>query len=193
MTASAVGFYGDSGERVLTEESPRGAGFFADVCAAWEEATIPAREVGVRTVQARIGVVITPRGGALGKQLVPFKAGAGAVLGSGRQWTPWIAVGDLVGALYHCVMNETVSGPVNCLAPKPVTNRQFAKSLGRVLSRPAFIWLPRPLLRLMFGGVADEALLASMNATPKKLLDTGFTFDHSDIDGALRFLLGKNV
>ena len=190
VSASAIGFYGDRGDEVLTEQSPRGAGFFPDVCQAWEEAATPAREASVRTTHARIGVVLSPKGGALGKQLLAFKAGAGAVLGSGSQMVSWITIGDLVGALHHCLMNEAISGPVNCAAPRPVTNQEFTKALGRVLRRPAFFWLPRPLLRSMFGEVADQALLASMNVTPKKLLDTGFAFDHSDLEPALRFLLG---
>jgi uncharacterized protein (TIGR01777 family) len=190
VCASAIGFYGNCGDETVTEESPRGSGFFPDVCQAWEEATAPAREANVRTTNLRIGVVLTPKGAALGKQLLAFKAGAGAVLGSGRQWVPWIAIGDMIGAIHHCLMNDAVSGPVNCVAPNPVTNREFTKSLGRVLRRPAFFWLPRPLLRLMFGELADEGLLASLRVIPKKLLDSGFTFDHSELVPALRFLLG---
>jgi uncharacterized protein (TIGR01777 family) len=190
VCASAIGFYGNRGDETLTEESPRGSGFFPDVCQAWEEATTPAREANVRTTNLRIGVIITPKGAALGKQLLAFKAGAGAVLGSGRQWIPWITIGDMVGAIHHCLMSDAVSGPVNCVAPNPVTNREFTKSLGWVLRRPAFFWLPRPLLRLMFGELADEGLLASLRVIPKKLLDSGFTFDHSELIPALRFLLG---
>jgi uncharacterized protein (TIGR01777 family) len=190
VSASAIGFYGDRGDETLSEQSRRGEGFFPDVCEAWEEATAQAVAANVRTVQARIGVVLTPRGAALGKQLSAFKAGAGAVLGSGRQWLSWIAMGDLVGAIHHCVMDEAMSGPVNCTAPNPVTNREFTKSLGRVLSRPAFLWLPAPALRLAFGEMANDALLASMKVVPKKLLDNGFVFDHPDLIPALRFLLG---
>jgi uncharacterized protein len=190
VSASAIGFYGDRGDEVLNEESSPGSGFFPDVCKAWEEATVPARDAKVRTVHARIGVVLSPKGGALGKQLLAFKAGAGAVLGSGRQWVAWITIGDVVGAIHHCLMNETVSGPVNCLAPSPVTNREFTKSLGTVLRRPAFFWLPGSLLRLVFGQLADDGLLASLKVLPKKLLDTGFTFDHTELIPSLRFLLG---
>jgi uncharacterized protein (TIGR01777 family) len=190
VCASAIGFYGNRGDETLTEYSPRGAGFFPDVCQAWEEATAPARDANIRTTNVRIGVVLTPKGAALGKQLPAFKAGVGAVLGSGRQWVPWITIGDVIGALHHCLMNEAVSGPVNCVAPNPVTNREFTKSLGRALLRPAFFWLPRPLLRMMFGELADEGLLASLKVIPKKLLDSGFAFDHSELLPALRFLLG---
>ncbi|VTT97067.1 nucleoside-diphosphate sugar epimerase : Nucleoside-diphosphate sugar epimerase OS=Cystobacter violaceus Cb vi76 GN=Q664_13690 PE=4 SV=1: Polyketide_cyc: Epimerase: DUF1731 [Gemmataceae bacterium] len=191
ISASAVGFYGSRGDEVLTEASPSGEGFFPEICRVWEEATHPARDAGVRTANVRIGVVLSPRDGALGKQLPAFRAGAGAVLGPGTQWVPWITIGDLVGALHHCLMNETVSGPVNGCAPNPVTNREFTKALGAVLRRPAVLRLPRVALRLMFGGIADDALLASMRTLPEKLLDTGFAFDHSELPRALRFLLGR--
>lgn len=191
VCASAVGFYGNRGDEVLTEDSPAGTGFFPEVGKAWEEAAKPAEEAGVRTTHLRIGVVLTPRGGALGKQLPAFKAGGGAVLGSGKQWVPWITIGDLVGAIHHCLMHDGIGGPVNATAPEPVTNHTFTKSLGKVLRRPAFLWLPPFMLRVMFGGIADDALLASLRAVPKKLLDTGFTFDHSELVPALRFLLGR--
>ncbi len=191
VSASAVGFYGDRGDEILTEDSPRGQGFFPDICKLWEEATDPARDAGVRTTTLRIGVVLSPRGGALAKQLPAFRAGVGAVLGSGKQWVPWITVGDLVGVIHHSLMHETISGPVNASAPEPVTNRTFTKTLGRVLHRPAFFWLPRPVLRVMFGGITDDALLASMRTLPKKLLDTGFAFDQSELTSALRWLLGR--
>jgi NAD dependent epimerase/dehydratase family enzyme len=117
--------------------------------------------------------------------------GLGAVLGSGKQWVPWITVNDVVGAIHHCLTNDAISGPVNVVGPNPVTNREFTKTLGRVLRRPAFFWLPRLALRAMFGEIADEALLASIKAVPKKLLDTGFAFDHADLAAGLRFLLGR--
>ena len=191
VCASAVGFYGNRGDELLTEDSPAGTGFFPEVCKAWEDASDPARDAGVRTTNLRIGVVLTARGGALAKQLPAFKAGAGAVLGSGKQWVPWITNGDLVGAIHHCLMHDTISGPVNATAPEPVTNHTFTKSLGKVLRRPAFLWLPPFMLRVMFGGLADDGLLTSLRAVPKKLLDTGFTFDHIELVPALRFLLGR--
>ncbi len=193
VCASAVGFYGDRGDEVLTEASPPGTGFFPDTCRAWENATAPARDTGIRTANVRIGVVLTPRGAALGKQLFAFKAGVGAVLGSGRQWMPWITIGDVIGALHHSLMNDTVKGPVNVCAPNPVTNRTFTKTLGRVLRRPAFFWLPRFALRTLFGEIADAALLASMRAEPDKLLNTEFAFDHGELEPALRFVLGRTV
>lgn len=191
VCASAVGFYGDRGEEELTEESHGGSGFFTDVVKGWEGACDPARDAGVRTVNLRIGVALSPKSGALGKQLAAFKAGAGATLGSGKQWVPWITVNDVVGAAYHCLMTDELSGPVNAVGPNPVTNRTFAKALGRVLRRPAFMWLPRAALRVMFGQLADEALLASMKARPAKLAASGFTFDHAELESALRFLLGR--
>jgi len=191
VSTSAVGFYGDRGDEVLSEESSAGGGFLSDVCRAWEEAAAPAAAAGVRVVHPRLGVVLSPRGGALGAQLPAFRAGAGAVLGSGRQWVSWVTVHDVVGALHHCLMSDSLSGPVNVTAPNPVTNREFTKALGRVLNRPAAMWLPRVALRLMFGEFADAALLSSQRVLPRKLLDTGFTFDHAELEPALRFLLGR--
>jgi uncharacterized protein len=192
VCASAVGFYGDRGDEELTELSPIGSGFFPDVAREWEAACEPAREAGARVVNARIGVVLSPKGGALGKQLFPFKMGAGAVLGSGKQWVPWITIGDTVGALHHALMSDTLRGPVNVVSPRPATNRDFTKALGRALRRPAFLWLPRIALRVLFGEVADAALLASMRAVPAALSANGFTFDHAELEPALRFLLGRS-
>jgi len=193
VSASAVGVYGDRGDEILAEDAAPGDGFLADVCRQWEAATAPAAAAGVRVVHLRIGVVLTPKGGALGKQLPAFRAGAGAVLGSGRQWVPWVTVHDLVGAIHHVLMTDALEGPVNVAAPHAVPNRAFTKALGRVLGRPAFLWLPRVALKAMFGDIADAALLASMRATPAKLLASGFTFDHPDLEPALRFLLGRTV
>lgn len=191
VCASAVGFYGDRGEEELTEDSPAGTGFFPEVAKAWEAACAPARDAGIRVVNLRIGVVLSPKGGALGKQLLAFKAGGGAVLGGGTQFIPWITINDLVGAIHHVLMTETVSGPVNLVGPNPVTNRAFTKTLGRVLGRPAFLWLPRTALRVMFGEMADAALLASTKVRPAKLAMSGFAFDHPELEPALRFLLGR--
>ncbi|AMV23469.1 Epimerase family protein [Gemmata sp. SH-PL17] len=191
VCASAVGFYGNRGEEELTEGSPAGEGFFPQVAKVWEDACVPAQDAGVRTAYMRIGVAISPKSGALGKQLLPFKMGVGAVLGDGKQWVPWITVNDVVGAIYHTLMSDEIRGPVNTVGPNPVTNRTFTKTLGRVLSRPAFFWLPGVALRAVFGGVADDALLASMKARPAKLATNGFTFDHPDLEPALRFLLGR--
>ncbi|HSQ57530.1 MAG TPA: TIGR01777 family oxidoreductase [Gemmata sp.] len=191
LCASAVGYYGNRGDEFLTEDSPPGEGFFPDVCVKWEAATHPARDAGIRTANFRIGVVLSHHGGALGKQLFAFKLGLGAVLGSGEQWMPWITVADVVGAIHHCLVTEAIEGPVNLVGPNPATNREFTRTLGHVLHRPTYMWLPRLALRAMFGEIADEALLASMRAVPKKLLDTGFTFAHPDLAAGLRFLLGR--
>ncbi|MBX9622505.1 MAG: TIGR01777 family oxidoreductase [Gemmataceae bacterium] len=191
VSASAVGVYGDRGDEVLTEESEPGGGLLADVCREWEAAAEPAAAAGVRVVNVRFGVVLSPKGGALAKQLPAFRAGAGATLGSGRQWLSWVAVGDAVGAVHHTLMTDGLTGPVNVAAPNPVTNRAFTKTLGRVLGRPAVLWVPRPALRVLFGEVADAALLASQRAVPDALTASGFAFDHPELEGALRFVLGK--
>jgi uncharacterized protein (TIGR01777 family) len=190
VCASAVGFYGTRGDEELTEESSTGTGFFPNVVGAWEDACAPSRNVGVRTANLRIGVVLSSRGGALGAQLLPFKMGMGAVLGSGKQWLPWITVHDIVGAIHHCLMSD-IHGPVNLVSPNPVTNREFTKALGQVLHRPAFFWLPQTALRVMFGEIADEALVASLKARPAKLATSGFHFEHPDLESSLRFLLGR--
>jgi uncharacterized protein (TIGR01777 family) len=190
VSASAIGYYGDRGDEELTEESLPGTGFFRDVCEAWEAAASPAADAGVRVVHPRIGVVLTPKGAALGKQLAAFKAGGGAVLGRGTQWVAWVTVNDVVGALHHCLM-EDVSGPVNFTAPHPVTNRDFTKTLARVLRRPAVLRLPRAALHVLFGEIADAALLVSLRVLPRKLLDSGFAFDHTELEAGLRFLLGR--
>jgi hypothetical protein len=191
VCASAVGAYGSRGDEELSEDSPPGTGFFPEVAAAWEGACAPARDACVRTVNLRIGIVLSLRGGALAKQLPAFKAGAGAVLGSGRQWQPWITANDLVGVINHALYTDGLSGPVNAVAPNPVTNRDFTKTLGRVLRRPAFMWLPRSVMRAMFGEFADEGLLASLNVRPTRLTASGFTFDHAQLEPALRFLFGR--
>lgn len=191
LSASAVGIYGDRGDEILTEDSPAGPGFLADVCREWEAATAPAAAAEVRVVRLRIGVVMTPRGGALGKQLPAFRAGAGAVLGNGRQWVPWVTVHDTIGAIHHCLMTDALNGPVNVMSPHAVPNRAFTKTLGKVLARPAFLRLPRAALKAVFGDIADAALLASMRAAPTKLTESGFAFDHAELEPALRFLLGR--
>jgi hypothetical protein len=190
VSASAVGIYGDRGDEELDESSSTGSGFLADVCKVWEEATEPAGRAGVRVVHLRIGIVLSPKGAALGGQLPAFRAGAGAVLGNGNQWMPWITVNDLVGAIHHALVTESLTGPVNATAPHPVTNREFGRTLARVLRRPYLMTLPRAALRLMFGEFADAALLASMKASPRKLTASGFAFDHAGLEPALRFLLG---
>ena len=190
VSASAIGFYGSRGDEELDESSPPGTGFFADVCRAWEESADPARDAGLRVVHPRIGVVLTLKGGALAKQLPAFRAGGGAVIGDGRQWVPWVTLGDLVGILHHALMTNDLSGPVNAVGPNPVTNRDFGRELAKVLGRPYLLTIPPPALRLMFGEFADEGLLASLRVLPRRLRETGFAFDHPELAAALRFVLG---
>ncbi|MCS6806493.1 MAG: TIGR01777 family oxidoreductase [Blastocatellia bacterium] len=190
VCASAIGFYGDRGADVLTEASPAGSGFLADVCKEWEAATEPAAQAGIRVVNARIGIVFTPRGGALQKMLLPFKLGLGGVIGHGRQYWSWISIDDVIGAIHHLITNEQLSGPVNLVAPRAVTNAEFTKTLGRVLSRPTIFPMPAFAAQLAFGEMADALLLASARVEPARLLESGYQFRHPDLEGALRHLLG---
>lgn len=186
VSASAIGFYGDRGPHPVDENSPPGAGFLAETCVAWEAESRPAWEAGVRVVQVRIGVVISRRGGALVKMLTPFKLGLGGVLGDGRQYVSWIAMEDLVNIFHHCLANDGVHGAVNGTAPHAVTNREFTRTLGRLLGRPTMLPVPRLALRATVGGFADEALLASANVRPTRLEQSGFGFLYPQIEGALR-------
>jgi uncharacterized protein (TIGR01777 family) len=158
VCASAVGIYGDRGDEVLTESSGPGSGFLAETCIAWEAATAQAREAGIRVVPVRLGVVITPEGGALAKMLPAFRAGIGGRLGSGQQWMSWISLRDAIRAIYFALSCEDLSGPLNLTAPHPVTNREFTRALARAVHRPAILPVPRPALRLAFGRMADETL-----------------------------------
>lgn len=189
LSASAVGIYGDRGDEVLTEDSPHGTGFLPEVGSAWEEAAQPAAEAGIRVVCMRMGVVLAREGGALARMLPPFRLGLGGSLGGGRQWMSWIALADVTAAMLHLLEAESLSGPVNLTAPNPVTNREFTRTLARVLGRPAFLSVPAFALRLAFGEMADEALLASTRVLPRRLLDSGFTFRHPELEGALRAVL----
>ena len=190
--ASAVGFYGDCGEEVLNEESPNGKGFLAEVCRAWESATEPAARKGIRVVNLRMGVVLSRAGGALKKMLLPFQLGLGGVIGSGRQYMSWIALDDLLAVILFVLTHDALRGPVNATAPNPVSNREFTKTLGRVLGRPTIFPMPAFAARLALGEMADEMLLSSARVTPAKLLAAGFAFKFSDLDAALRHALGKS-
>jgi uncharacterized protein (TIGR01777 family) len=190
VCASAIGFYGDRQETELTEDSPIGKGFLADVCGAWEEAARPAVEAGIRVVHLRIGVVLTPAGGALQRMLLPFRLGAGGRLGSGRQWMSWISVDDAIAALHHALVHDSLAGPVNVTAPGAVRNAEFTRVLGKVLSRPTLAAVPGFALRLALGEMADELLLASARVLPARLLASGFRFSHPTLEPALRHLLG---
>lgn len=192
VSASAVGYYGDRGDEPLDESSPPGSGFLADVARAWEEATGAAAAAGLRVVHARIGLVLAPRGGALEPMRRTFALGLGGRFGSGRQWMSWIALEDLVEALRFALQRGACSGPVNLTAPRPVTNREFARTLGRVLARPAFLPAPAFALRLLLGReFADRMLLGGQRVLPAALERHGFGFRHPDLEGALRATLGR--
>lgn len=191
VSASAVGYYGDRGEDELTEENPPGAGFLAEVCREWEAATQPAADKGIRVVNLRSGVVLSPAGGALAQLLLPFRLGLGGRVGSGNQYMSWIALDDEIGAIHHALMTDSLQGPVNLVSPNPVTNREFTKTLGRVLGRPTIFPLPAFAARLVLGEMADELLLASQRARPGRLQATGFQSRFPELEVALRHLLGK--
>jgi hypothetical protein len=186
VSASAIGFYGNRGEEVLTEESGPGAGFFPEVCQAWERATQAVEDKGIRVVHLRIGVVLCEDGGALAKMLVPFKFGLGGRIGSGEQYMSWVALDDLLGAIDFCLKNETMRGPVNATAPNPVTNADFTRLLGEALHRPTLFPVPAFALRLALGEMADEALLAGARVMPTRLLAAGFEFRFGALAKALR-------
>lgn len=188
VSASAVGIYGDRGDELIDEASPAGTGFLAEVTKAWEEATRPASDAGIRVVNLRIGVVLDPSGGALRLMLLPFRLGLGGRLGHGRQWFSWISREDLVRVIGFAVEHEPLAGPVLAVSPEPVTNSVFTKALGRALHRPTVLPVPATALRLAFGGIADE-LLASYRCRPSRLLAAGFTFRHPQLASCLQRLL----
>jgi uncharacterized protein (TIGR01777 family) len=189
VSASAIGYYGDRGEETLTDDSPPGRGFLPEVCRAWEAATEPARQHGLRVVQLRLGVVLSAAGGALAKMLPPFRLGLGGVLGSGQQYMSWIALDDAVGAIQHALVIDALQGPTNAASPRAVTNQEFTKTLGKVLGRPTAIPLPAFAARLMFGEMADELLLASARIQPTKLLASGYQFRYPKLEEALQHVL----
>lgn len=189
LCASAIGFYGDRGSDTLDENSSNGSGFLAELCRDWEAATNPARDAGIRVVNLRIGVALSPKGGALGKMLLPFQLGLGGNVGSGEQEMSWIAIDDVAQAMVHCIENETVSGPVNLTAPNPVPNKEFTRAMGKVLSRPTVMPMPDFAARFALGEMADELLLSSAKVLPTKLQSTGFQFAYPEIEGALRHVI----
>jgi uncharacterized protein (TIGR01777 family) len=191
LSGSAVGFYGDRGDEVLDEASGPGADFLARVAADWEAATGPAVSAGIRVVTLRTGVVLAPHGGALAKLLPIFRLGGGGPLGSGRQWMSWISLEDHVRATEHALVTESFRGPANLVAPNPVTNAEFADTLGRVLSRPAALRVPAVALELLYGEMARGTLLASQRAMPVALSASGFKFERPGLEGALRAMLHR--
>jgi len=191
VSASAIGYYGDRGDELLREESPPGRGFLADVATQWEAATEPAAQRGLRVVLLRFGIVLSPRGGALAQMLPPFRLGLGGPIGSGQQYWSWIAIDDVVRAIQHALLTETLRGPVNVVSPDPVRNREFVRALGRVLGRPTLLPMPAAAVRLLFGQMGEELLLASQRVEPIRLLASGFVFQYPDLEGALRHLLRR--
>ncbi|MGH9018319.1 MAG: TIGR01777 family oxidoreductase [Acidimicrobiales bacterium] len=186
VSASAIGYYGDRGDETLTETSAAGSGFQAEVCQAWEQATAPAESAGIRVVHLRSAVVLSRRGGALGRQLPLFRLGLGGRLGSGRQWLSWISLRDEVAVIRRAIDDAGLVGPVNAAAPAPVTNREFTRALGRALHRPAVLAVPPVVLRLVLGrDLADELLLGSVRVVPAKLTEARFPFEDPRLDSAL--------
>jgi uncharacterized protein len=189
LCASGAAAYGDAGNRFFAEDGPPGHGFMFDLVRAWEAATEPAVHAGIRTINMRIGIVMTPRGGML-KQLLPvFRWGAGAAIGPGTQYVGWLTIDDLVASIYHILITESICGPVNFVSPQPVTQRDFAKMLGRVLHRPVFFTLPPWVLRLIIGKEIAESAAMSQRILPGKLTASGFSFQHPDLENALLYLL----
>lgn len=184
VVASAVGFYGDRGEEELFEDAAPASTFLAQVCVDWETEALKARELGLRVVTARTGIVLAPEGGALPRMLSPFRMGFGGPFGDGRQWMPWVHIDDVVGLLLHAARTETVEGPMNVVSPNPVTNRVFTKTLGKALGRPAWLPVPRFGLRAALGEMS-QLLLASQRALPKMAHDTGYRFHYQELRSAL--------
>ncbi|HUG92790.1 MAG TPA: TIGR01777 family oxidoreductase [Planctomycetaceae bacterium] len=187
--ASAIGYYGDRGDDVLDDDSPPGTGFLPQVCVAWEAAADPLRETDARVVHLRIGVVLSRRGGALAKMLLPFRLGLGGVIGGGRQFWSWIALDDVVGAISHALSTDSLAGAANAVAPQPVTNREFTKTLGRVLKRPTVFPMPAFAARLAFGEMAEALMLASARVVPRRLESSGYAFEYPALEDALRHVL----
>lgn len=186
LCASATGIYGDRGDEILNEQSESGGGFLAGVCREWEKACEPAAKAGVRVVNLRFGPIIAGKGGMLEKMLTPFKMGLGGKVGSGKQYISWVAIADVVAAIKLALKDDSIRGPLNVVSPNPVTNEQFTKTLGEVLSRPTLMAMPAFAARLAFGEMADEMLLVSQRVVPKKLRDLGFEFQFPNLDGVLR-------
>ncbi len=185
VNASAVGFYGDRGDERVDEMSPPGRGFLAEVVRDWEAAAEPAARAGIRVVLPRFGVVLSGRGGALAKMLTPFRLGAGGPMGSGEQWMSWVSLRDAVDVLYLSLVDDRLSGPVNAVAGA-VTNDEFVRTLGRVLNRPVVIPVPRFALKLAFGQMAEETILASQRVEHRVLTQLGYSFEEPELEGALR-------
>lgn len=189
INASAIGYYGDRGDTILTEDSSNGTGFLAHVCEEWEAAAKPIVTKNVRLVYTRFGAILSPKGGALAKMLTPFKLGLGGIIGSGNQYMSWIPLDEVLGVIYHILKTDSLSGPVNVVSPNPVTNYTFTKTLGKVLARPTIMRMPALIVRLAFGEMADELLLSSQRVSCAKLLNSGYRFCQPDLELALKQML----
>jgi uncharacterized protein len=189
VSVSAIGYYGDRGEEELDEESDRGKGFLSELCYEWEMATAPAAMRHIRVVIPRIGMVLSPAGGALSLILPIFRLGFGGRIGNGHQYISWIAIDDLIGIIHHAIFQDKLQGPVNAVSPNPITNLVFSKTFGSVLSRPSFFAMPALAARLAFGQMADEVLLSSARVAPARLLKTGYQFEFPKLEGALQHIL----
>ena len=185
IASSAIGFYGERGDEEMTETSPPGDNFLAGVCKEWETESRRAEDAGIRTVLLRTGIVLSKDGGALSTMLLPFKMGVGGVVGSGKQWMSWISLIDEVAIINFCIENESIRGAVNAVAPDPVTNAEFTKTLGEVLYRPTFLPLPEFAVSMIFGEMGDALLLASTKVLPKRLEDAGFEFKFPNLKEAI--------
>ena len=185
IASSAIGFYGNRGDEIMTESTSAGDTFLADVSKAWEAESRRAEDGGIRTVLLRTGIVLAKNGGALGTMLTPFKLGVGGVIGTGRQWMSWISLDDMVGVIEFCIEHENVRGAVNAVAPNPVTNEQFTEVLGEVLHRPTFLPLPTFAVNMVFGEMGDALLLASTRVVPQVLEEAGYKFEYTDIRTAI--------
>jgi uncharacterized protein (TIGR01777 family) len=193
VSASAIGFYGDREDEILNEQSARGRGFLADVSDAWEAASQSASQAGIRVVNPRFGVVLSPTGGALAKMLPLFQVGAGGVLGSGKQWVSWISLDDAIAALLHSIMSPDLRGPVNITSPSPVTNRELTRVLARVVQRPAVARVPSIAAKVAFGEIAETMLLTGSRVMPNSLAGSAFEFRHPELETALRHVLGRTA
>jgi len=189
ITSSAIGYYGDRGDEVLNEKSASGAGFLADVCREWEAANQPATDAGIRTVQIRTGLVLSAEGGALKKMLPPFRLGVGGRVGSGHQWMSWIHIQDMIGGIHHALKTDLLQGPVNFVAPRPVTNAEFTETLASVLRRPAIFPVPAFAIKALFGQMGEEVLLSSQRVEPARLVTSGYPFQYSELRKALEAVL----
>lgn len=191
VCASAVGYYGDRGEEELTEDSAAGSGFLPDLCARWEKEANGAADFGARVVNLRIGIVLSPKGGMLGSMLPPFRMGLGGVLGDGAQYLSWVSIEDISRIIVHVLQRGEISGPVNAVSPNPVTNREFTAALAAALGKPAFLPVPAFTVRLLFGEMGRDAILAGARVFPEKLLSGGYEFFHAELPEALADVISR--